>query len=40
MDFEEQYILFLEGIYSDDYTDIEDQFKLKILNNVLKQLIG
>jgi hypothetical protein len=37
MDFEEQYILFLEGIYTDDYTDIEDQFKIKILNNIQEE---
>jgi len=37
MDFKEQYILFLEGIYSDDYVDIEDQFKSKILNNIQEE---
>jgi len=34
MDFEEQFLLFLEGIYNDDYIDIEEQFKFKMLSNI------
>jgi hypothetical protein len=37
MDFKEQYLLFLEGIYSNDYIDIEDHFKNKILNNIQEE---